>query len=91
MFDHYLKRWALTLDGDAFVSLNGHLLPVRQGDTPAMLKIAHSPEEQAGNQLMAWWGGDGAASVLAHDGEALLMKRAQGSASLGADGCRWPG
>lgn len=53
MFDHYLKRWALTLDGDAFVSLNGHLLPVRQGDTPAMLKIAHSPEEQAGNQLMA--------------------------------------
>lgn len=82
MFDHYLKRWALTLDGDAFVSLNGHLLPVRQGDTPAMLKIAHSPEEQAGNQLMAWWSGDGAASVLAHDGEALLMKRAQGSASL---------
>lgn len=53
MFDHYLKRWALTLDGDALVSLNGHLLPVRQGDTPAMLKIAHSPEEQAGNQLMA--------------------------------------
>ncbi len=82
MFDHYLKRWGLTLDGDAFVSLNGHLLPVRQGDTPAMLKIAQSPEEQAGNQLMAWWGGDGAAPVLAHNGEALLMTRAQGSASL---------
>ncbi|PYC18928.1 aminoglycoside phosphotransferase family protein [Pseudomonas mosselii] len=82
MIDHYLKRWGLTLDGEAFVSLNGHLLPVRQGDTPAMLKIAQSPQEQAGNQLMAWWAGDGAAPVLAHDGEALLMTRAQGSASL---------
>jgi streptomycin 6-kinase len=82
MIDHYLKRWGLTLDGEAFISLNGQLLPVRQGDTPAMLKITQAPEEQAGNSLMAWWAGDGAAPVLAHDGEALLMKRAQGSASL---------
>lgn len=82
MFDQYLKRWSLSIDGDAFVSLNGNLLPVRQGDIPAMLKISQTPEEQAGNQLMAWWAGDGAAPVLAHDGEALLMKRAQGSASL---------
>ena len=82
MFDQYLKQWGLTIDGEAFVSLNGHLLPVRQGDTPAMLKISQAPEEQAGSQLMAWWAGDGAAPVLAHAGKALLMKRAQGSASL---------
>ena len=31
---------------------------------------------------MAWWDGEGAAPVLAHDGEALLMARALGSASL---------
>lgn len=31
---------------------------------------------------MAWWDGEGAAPVLAHDGEALLMKRAMGSVSL---------
>lgn len=31
---------------------------------------------------MAWWRGDGAAPVLAHDSEALLMVRAQGSTSL---------
>lgn len=82
MFDQYLKRWGLSRDGEAFASLNGNLLPVRQGDVAAMLKISQSPEELAGNQLMAWWQGDGAAPVLALDGGALLMERAQGSASL---------
>lgn len=82
MFDQYLKRWDLTIDGDAFVSLNGNLLPVRQNGRPAMLKISHVAEEQAGGLLMAWWSGAGAALVLAHDGEALLMERAQGSGSL---------
>lgn len=82
MFDHYLKRWALTVDGAAFASLNGNLLPVRQHGVPAMLKISQEPEEQAGNLLMAWWEGEGAAPVLAHDGGALLMKRAQGPDSL---------
>lgn len=82
IFAPYLKRWELTVDGDAFDSLNGHLLPVRQRGMPAMLKVSQEPEEQAGNLLMAWWAGDGAAPVLAHDGGALLMGRAQGSASL---------
>ncbi|ARU90291.1 aminoglycoside phosphotransferase family protein [Pseudomonas sp. M30-35] len=82
MFDQYLKRWELTIDGDAFVSLNGHLLPVRQNGLPAMLKISRELEEQAGNLLMAWWDGEGAAPVLAHDGETLLMERAKGSGSL---------
>lgn len=82
MFDQYLKRWGLTVDGDAFDSLNGHLLPVRQRGLPATLKISRTQEEQAGNRLMAWWEGEGAAPVLAHDGEALLMERASGPASL---------
>lgn len=82
VFDHYLTRWALSIDGEAFTSLNGNLLPVRQHGIPAMLKISQEPEEQAGNLLMAWWEGEGAAPVLAHEGGALLMKRAQGSASL---------
>ncbi len=47
-----------------------------------MLKISSEAEELAGNRLMVWWKGNGAAPVLAHDGEALLMVRAQGSASL---------
>lgn len=82
MFDQYLKRWKLTVDGEAFSSLNGNLLPVRQHGVPAMLKVSQAPEEQAGNLLMAWWEGEGAAPVLAHEGGALLMKRAQGPASL---------
>ncbi|NQD75360.1 aminoglycoside phosphotransferase family protein [Pseudomonas sp. CM27] len=82
VFDRYLKAWALTIDGDPIASLNGQLFPVRHGDIPAMLKVSHSREEQAGGQLMAWWEGNGAAPVLCLEGEALLMKRAQGTASL---------
>ncbi|WP_426219727.1 aminoglycoside phosphotransferase family protein [Pseudomonas sp. DWRC2-2] len=82
MFDQYMKRWDLAIDGDAIVSLNGNLLPVRQRGLPAMLKISQVAEEQAGSVLMAWWDGKGAAPVLAHDGEALLMARAMGSGSL---------
>ena len=82
MFDQYLKRWELTIDGDAFGSLNGNLLPVRHHGMPAMLKISQEPEEQAGNLLMAWWDGEGAAPVLANDGEALLMERATSPVSL---------
>ncbi|MDD2047518.1 aminoglycoside phosphotransferase family protein [Pseudomonas putida] len=59
-----MKRWALTVDGAAFVSLNGNLLPIRQHGIPAMLKISQEPEEQVGNLLMVWWEGAGAAPVL---------------------------
>ncbi|AIG01637.1 aminoglycoside phosphotransferase family protein [Pseudomonas fluorescens] len=82
MFDQYLKRWDLAIDGEAFASRNGYLLPVRRHGMPAMLKISQVAEEQAGSLLMAWWDGEGAAPVLAQEGEALLMARAQGAASL---------
>ncbi|NMY30791.1 APH(6) family putative aminoglycoside O-phosphotransferase [Pseudomonas sp. WS 5412] len=82
LFEPYLRRWDLTVDGDAFASRNGNLLPVRQRGIPAMLKISQVAEEQAGSLLMAWWDGEGAAPVLAQDTEALLMARALGPASL---------
>jgi streptomycin 6-kinase len=47
-----------------------------------MLKIAVEAEERRGAALMVWWNGEGAARVLAHDGDALLMERAIGEASL---------
>jgi streptomycin 6-kinase len=81
-FKVWIDRWGLTPDGAPFASLGGRLLPVRQDGVAAMLKISHAPEEIAGGTLMAWWGGQGAAPVLGHDGEALLMVRAQGPASL---------
>ncbi len=41
-----------------------------------MLKVATHPEERRGGLLMAWWAGQGAACVLAQEGDALLMERA---------------
>ncbi|HEX2891847.1 aminoglycoside phosphotransferase family protein [Vineibacter terrae] len=80
----YLARWDLVPDGAPIVTPGSRLLPVRQGATPAMLKIALADEERAGARLMAWWDGDGAARVLAQDDDAILLERAQGSQSLAA-------
>ena len=82
MFDEYLKRWALVPDGDPIVTPFSRLLPVRQHGAPAMLKIGMEAEEKLGSRLMVWWDGQGAARVLAHDDDALLLERAMGSSSL---------
>jgi streptomycin 6-kinase len=82
MFDFYLARWGLTPDGAPIITHSSNLLPVRCGEAPAMLKIAVAPEERRGAALMVWWNGEGAARVLAHDGDALLMERAIGEDSL---------
>jgi len=82
IFDDFLQRWNLTPDGDSIVTPTSRLLPVCQGDQPAMLKVATEPEEARGGALMVWWDGDGAARVLAHDGPALLLERATGTRSL---------
>jgi streptomycin 6-kinase len=81
-FEPWLTRWRLTPDGAAFKSLAGRLLPVTHFGAPAMLKLSHAPEEIAGGALMQWWAGDGAARVLAREGEALLLERAMGPRSL---------
>ncbi|WP_162095780.1 aminoglycoside phosphotransferase family protein [Pseudomonas chlororaphis] len=82
MFEFYLKRWNLQVDGEPIVTPGSHLLPVRLDDAPAMLKIALDDEEKYGNRLMVWWAGEGAARVYAHHGDALLMERAMGRRSL---------
>ncbi len=82
MFSEYLARWSLTPDGEATATATSHLLPVRFQDQPAMLKIAVIEEEKRGGELMAWWNGGGAAQVYAHEGDALLLARAEGTRSL---------
>lgn len=47
-----------------------------------MLKLSCEEDERLGGVLLEWWGGDGAARVLAQDGNALLLERATGSMSL---------
>jgi len=80
--EHYLREWGLTLDGEQATTRSSVLAPVRCGGVPAMLKIARVEEERRGGALMAWWGGDGAARVLARDGQALLLERVEGENSL---------
>ncbi|HEX4548409.1 aminoglycoside phosphotransferase family protein [Pseudomonas sp.] len=82
MFELWLQRWALVQDGEPIITPGSRLLPVRLGVTPAMLKIALDTDEQYGNRLMTWWDGDGAAQVLAHHENALLLERAMGRRSL---------
>ena len=82
MFDVYLERWSLIPDGDSIVTNNSRLLPVSRNGEPAMLKIAVDPEEKAGASLMVWWNGDGAARVLAQEGDALLLERSDDDGKL---------
>src|ERR1700722_6334453 len=82
MFSNYLERWRLTPDGDPIITATSRLLPVRRSGRPAMLKLAAHPEERRGNRLMARWNGQAAARVLAHDGDAILMERAEAGSSL---------
>ncbi|HXQ45432.1 MAG TPA: aminoglycoside phosphotransferase family protein [Caulobacteraceae bacterium] len=79
----WLDRWALTADGAAFSTRYGsHLAPVLAAGQPAMLKIAGGPEEEAGGHLMDWWAGEGAARVLAIEGQAILLERLTGGRAL---------
>jgi streptomycin 6-kinase len=90
MFSEYLERWQLAPDGEPIVTPSSRLLPVRRQGAPAMLKVAMVGEETVGSALMAWWGGEGAARVLAHEGAAILLERAQrtvGLADLARNGC----
>jgi streptomycin 6-kinase len=47
-----------------------------------MLKLTSDEDERRGAALMAWWAGEGAARVLAFDGEGLLLERAPRSRPL---------
>ncbi|KER73200.1 3'-kinase [Burkholderia cepacia] len=77
MFDRYLGLWGLAPDGNPILTASGGLLPVVWQSRPAMLKIATCDEERRGNALMTWWNGQGAAQVWQHDGDAVLLERAQ--------------
>lgn len=88
VFKPWMERWNLVADGPAFESQSrSRLLPVLSGGQPAMLKVARGEEARRGAELMAWWGGDGAAKVLERDGPVLLTERATGDRDLAAMAC----
>jgi streptomycin 6-kinase len=82
IFGAWMNRWSLVPDGAPIITPGSRLLPVRLNDTPTMLKVALDTDEKYGNRLMTWWDGDGAAQVLAHHEDGLLMERAMGRRSL---------
>jgi len=82
-YEKWVQQWELIPEGEPFRSGTGQtLLPVRYRNQPAMLKISTAPEEQNGAHVMVWWDGIGAASIFAHDGDALLLERATGERDL---------
>ena len=81
-FQYYIDRWRLTPEGNPIVTRTSRLLPVRCQGMPAMLKIAVEAEEELGNELMVWWDGQGVPLVLAREGKAILLERAQDGGSL---------
>lgn len=78
----WMERWRLQRDGALLTTHSSWVLAVRQGDTPAMLKVARIPDEEAGYRLLTWWDGQGAARVFASAAGALLMERAFGAGDL---------
>jgi streptomycin 6-kinase len=82
MFAAYIDRWGLVSDGAPIERHSSSLLPVRYRGTPAILKLAREDEERRGAAIMEWWGGEGAARVLAREGDAILLERATGRRSL---------
>jgi streptomycin 6-kinase len=81
-FHYYIDRWRLTPEGNAIVTRTSRLLPVRWQGAAAILKVAVDAEEELGNHLMAWWEGQGVPLVLAREGKAVLLERAQDGGSL---------
>lgn len=76
----WLSRWNLIPDGSSLHDSFLTTIPVKTATDgiKAMLKITHDKDEQTGNALMAWWDGNGAAPVIAHENEAILLERATG-------------
>jgi streptomycin 6-kinase len=81
-FAPWLDRWGLKPDGEPIRTPSSRLLPVRRAGRPAFLKVATHPEEKRGGTLMAWYAGNGAAEVLDHDEDAVLLERLAGPRSL---------
>jgi len=80
--NYYKQLWNLSDNGNPFTTHSSLLQPVSYNGASCILKIALGDEERRGNGLMAWYKGNGAATVLQCDDSALLMERATGPQSL---------
>lgn len=77
-----LAAWGVTPVGTGVSTPSSELMPGTRGGEAVMVKIALVEEEARGAALLEWWGGRGAARVLARTDRATLMVRATGSRDL---------
>jgi streptomycin 6-kinase len=77
--DDLLERWQLTLGEEYPRGAAGVAYRVTCADgTPAVLKIVHPHRESDHEaEALARWDGDGAVRLFAHEGDAILMERAE--------------
>ena len=89
IFTPWIERWSLVADGPRFESpfSRSQLLPVLSGGEPAMLKVPTGEEAHRAAGLLVWYGGDGAARVMARDGPILLLERLTGDRDLATMAC----
>lgn len=79
----WLRRWRLRPVGDARTTASSTLMPVLTSKgAPAMLKIAHSEEEERGGELLEALDGHGVARVFRRHGGVILLERATGVRDL---------
>jgi streptomycin 6-kinase len=74
--------WNAKPDGALVTTRSSWILPVRWRSISAILKVARTPDERRGYELMRWWDGQGAARVFSSAENALLMERASGGRDL---------
>jgi streptomycin 6-kinase len=83
MFDEYIARWNLILDGRPTATRSSRVLPVRQDGEAAVLKMLKpGVDEHNAAAFLEYLDGNGAVRLLAADRGALLMERATGTRSL---------
>lgn len=82
--ESFLDRWDLHPTGPSMHGVASLVLPVRRGDTPAVLKLQLLDEESEGEPVgLRVWNGDGSVRLLDHDPETgtMLLERAGHPAS----------
>jgi streptomycin 6-kinase len=74
--DHYLKLWRLEPEGEPLSTATSTIIFARRDETPCALKIAHGRSDEATASALAHFQGRGSVALLAQDGAAVLMQRA---------------
>lgn len=82
MIDHDVRKWGLTPAGSPIVTHTSQPLPALFHGQPALLKVWEDADERHSRLLLQGCAGHGAARVLAHDDNAVVLERATGPRSL---------